>query len=86
MAKSKNIIPIGSSGVGNTHIATELGIEAITHDKDVIFTTTQRMNENFLIRIYVSGLDMWKFISRFNAKCVFSESVAAEKTTASLNW
>lgn len=43
MDEAKNIILIGSPGVGKTHIATAIGLEAINHDKDVIFTTAQRM-------------------------------------------
>lgn len=43
MDEAKNVILIGSPGVGKTHIATALGLEAIMHDKDVIFTTAQRM-------------------------------------------
>lgn len=43
MDEAKNVILIGLPGVDKTHIATALGLESITYDKDVIFTTAQRM-------------------------------------------
>ena len=43
MENNENILFIGSSGTGKTHLATSIGIEAAKHRKSVYFITCQEL-------------------------------------------